>query len=164
MYVFGFPFLFWISILTFHCRANSGVLIKSVLNICVESLTRLHYVMSCIANFLTSAMSVFVSHFRRRTYTFIRAMTTTYFIIVASSVIMTGTICECTIMSVAYDDLFWFRSCFRYSPRQMSRDMTKSTKRHFVCANFLRFIALNAVWAHFLGANLRFRLILYIYP
>ena len=28
--------------------------------------------------------------------------------------------------------------------------------RHFVCADFLHFIALNAIWAHFLCAKLRF--------
>ena len=33
--------------------------------------------------------------------------------------------------------------------------------QHCFSANFLRFIALNAIWAHFLGAKLRFHPILY---
>ena len=38
---------------------------------------------------------------------------------------------------------------------------TKSGGRYFFCANFLRFIALNAIWANFLGAKLRYHQILY---
>ena len=38
----------------------------------------------------------------------------------------------------------------------MRRQWDYHRLRHFVCADFLRFIALNAIWPHFLGTNLRF--------
>ena len=38
---------------------------------------------------------------------------------------------------------------------------TASGRRYFFCADFLRFIALNAIWTKFLGAKLRYHQILY---